>query len=719
MESESGAYHKLSDPTLLDKIDKLFACNVGSHIALPQLVVVGDQSSGKSSVLEGLTKLPFPRDSGLCTRFATQITFRRAEEKRITVSIIPGADANLEHAEHVRSWGIVDLPELNRPSFANIMAKVNGVMGLSDSLDTSGKTFSTDVLRLEVCGPDEDHLSIIDVPGIFKNTTSGLTTKEDIQLVRNMVQEYMKNPRSVMLVIVPANVDIATQEILEMAKEVDAHGERTIGVLTKPDLVDKGAEKKVIHLLEKESSWKMGWSLVRNQGQQDLDDGTQDRDKAEESFFRSTSPWNTIDEDKVGINSLRTRLQEILTSHIRREFPHVKSEISKALARKKDALASLGPERDSTDSQRKYLLDIITKVQHISFLALASDYGGNDIFDREPSTKLPTILVNRNDRFSEDMEHWGHRYAFVSSADGEDESGEVIDGDQCESGGEDAREEGNQGPTSRSIKDPEGLEDILTPPTTVQHAFQTHILTWLRDTFRNSRGFEIGTFNPSVLSPIVKKQSVNWEILALGYVSDMICAVHSFILKVLESVCKDRPVRERLLSLLMDPLVEIYQRSLRQVKFLLCVERDGIPMTLNHYFNDNLEKCRQKRIETAMRKRAISDRAHGTVVRLQDIVHQNHMSNLEHTVRDLHDILKSYYRVARKRFVDSVCMQAVDYHLIAGRQTPLKQFSPAFVQSLSAEQLSEIAGEDPKLRRKRAQLRKEIGELEAGRKILL
>ena len=61
----------LADPALLEKIDKLFACNVGEYINLPQLVVVGDQSSGKSSVLEGLTKLKFPRSSGLCTRFAT------------------------------------------------------------------------------------------------------------------------------------------------------------------------------------------------------------------------------------------------------------------------------------------------------------------------------------------------------------------------------------------------------------------------------------------------------------------------------------------------------------------------------------------------------------------------------------------------------------------------------------------------------------------------
>lgn len=75
MNSSEHTAGNLADPSLLSKIDKLFACGVGEYIALPQLVVVGDQSSGKSSVLEGLTNLPFPRDSGLCTRFATQIIF--------------------------------------------------------------------------------------------------------------------------------------------------------------------------------------------------------------------------------------------------------------------------------------------------------------------------------------------------------------------------------------------------------------------------------------------------------------------------------------------------------------------------------------------------------------------------------------------------------------------------------------------------------------------
>lgn len=267
----------------------------------------------------------------------------------------------------------------------------------------------------------------------------------------------------------------------------------------------------------------------------------------------------------------------------------MKSEISKTFALKKDALESLGPERDSADSQRKYLLDIITEFQQIASLALVSDYGGNNIFDREPSTKLATILVNRNDMFSENMERWGHQYIFAS-VDGEEVEEGYEEKDTNEDGGEDVSEEEEQGLRTRSMKDPAGLDDILSQPTTVKRDFQTHILAWLGETFRSYRGFEIGTFNPGFLSTIIKKQSVNWECLSLGYVSDMICAVHTFILKVLKSICTDERVREHLLSILMDPLLDIYQRSLSKVKFLLHVERDGTPMTLNHYFNDNLEK---------------------------------------------------------------------------------------------------------------------------------
>jgi hypothetical protein len=189
-------------------------------------------------------------------------------------------------------------------------------MGLSrrqDDAPSQVPTFSRDILHLEICGPTQEHLSVIDVPGIFKSTTTGLTTKDDMTLVRRMVQGYMENPRSVMLAVVPANVDVATQEILEMAVDVDPDGERTLGVLTKPDLVDQGAEPRVIDLLEgRFHTLKLGWHVVRNPGQRQLADPSLDRGRLEQDFFIVSSLWRDVDEDRRGVESLRVRIQAVL-----------------------------------------------------------------------------------------------------------------------------------------------------------------------------------------------------------------------------------------------------------------------------------------------------------------------------------------------------------------------------------------------------------------------
>lgn len=197
--------------------------------------------------------------------------------------------------------------------------------GSSDVGDTK-KSFANDVLKIEICGPQQEHLSVIDVPGIFRKTTSGVTTKADMAMVRNMVSSYMQNPRSAMLAVIPANVDIGTQEILDMAEQCDPNGERTLGVLTKPDLVDEGAEQAIVDIIEGRShALNLGWCVVRNSGQQQLQDSTVERHAREKLFFTSEAPWNKLAKDRVGIPALHTLLVEILGELIRREFPNVRS----------------------------------------------------------------------------------------------------------------------------------------------------------------------------------------------------------------------------------------------------------------------------------------------------------------------------------------------------------------------------------------------------------
>ncbi|CAG8902290.1 unnamed protein product [Penicillium egyptiacum] len=731
-EPDPRAGPMLADPLLLEKIDKLFACNIGEYISLPQLVVVGDQSSGKSSALEGLTKLSFPRDSGLCTRFATQIIFRRdtnLKEREISASIIPSPDLDAGDAERLRAWKASGAETLGGDGFVSMMKEVHEVMGLS-SFDNDGKpTFSNNVLCLEICGPDEEHLSVIDVPGIFKNTTPGRTTKNDIAMVRNMVLRYMQNRWSIMLTVVPANVDIATQEIIELAREVDPPGERTLRILTKPDLVDKGAEDKVIDLIEDQNaSGQLGSVLVRNLGQQQLEDGNVNRD-AEEEFFRQTAPWNRLRAENFGIRALKNRLQDVLASTVRREFPSVRKEVNKKLKASKDTLRSLGDERETAEQQQRLLLGVVATFQDITQQALTTNYGIREIFD-DPELRLATLVANRNSDFAHDLTTRGHEYAFKpgSGDKSTDHKGEGERDDKEENGdgleqkfGDDGTPEA-QSILSRKVTENGDLHEILHEGAPIECSIRAGITEWISKLYGDARGFEIGTFNHVLLSTLMKKQSAKWPNLAQGYVSDVISYVHRFIQKALLAACPDSEMSSSILSLLMDELMDNYRQAISVADFLLGIERAGTPMTLNHYLNDNLQKCREKRFQDALAKKAFTvefPQGDEKAVRLGDVHHQDHMSNFDHTVQDIHDILESYYKVARKRFVDNVCMQATDHYLVTGPKSPMKLLSPAWVNSLSTDQLEEIAGEDAVTRRRRQQLRKEIRHLESGRKALM
>ncbi|CAG8976279.1 hypothetical protein HYALB_00011764 [Hymenoscyphus albidus] len=680
----------LADPAMLDKIDRLFACNVGDYIFLPQIVVVGDQSSGKSSVLEGVTNLPFPRDSGLCTRFATQITFRRSPLTGITISIIPAKNSTSEHANQVREWAKRDLDGLDQKAFTHIMLEVHTVMGLSKQDNSmSSPTFSDDVLCIEVCGPDQEHLSVIDVPGIFRQRTQGLTSTADMSMVKSMVRAYMANPRSVMLTVIPANVDLATQEILEMAEEVDPDGQRTLGVLTKPDLVDKGAEQAVVDLVEgRRHQLALGWSLVRNPGQQQLTDPATNRQALEQEFFSRESPWDSLNKEKVGIPALQVRLQEILAEHIRREFP-------KKLRDCKALLVDLGAKRDTPTDQSKYLIDIATRFQETVTSALNSHYSGNDIFDQQPSLRLVTTLVARNETFSNSVQTWGNTYCFKEP--NLHDFGSMLEPPPVEEEPYDA-----ECPPPVSVLDTrlhkthDDVRDIVRENEMLSLPRNNDVLKWLTTVYRDSRGLELGTFNSSLLALTMKEQSKKWDSIAFGYISEVVTVTHTFVTDFLCHTCSDERVRTGLASILMDGLLERYRKAFAHVEFIL-----------------------QERMQKAMLAISIDNCKHGAVVPLRAITQTHyHMSNAEHIVQDLHDILQSYYKVARKRIVDVICMQAADYYLISGPDTPLKLFSPVFVGAMTPEQLDEVSGEDARQKRRRKQLQKEIEDLERGRKIL-
>lgn len=150
---------------LLDKIDELRTIGVGGLVELPQIVVCGNQSSGKSSVLEAISRVRFPAKSSVCTRFATEIVLRRHPFNRVNVSIEPGKSRkDTTEREKLCAFTSESFP---------LVESAKECMGLSntDSL-ASNSGFSDDVLKVEISGPDRPELTLVDLPGLYYSTSS-------------------------------------------------------------------------------------------------------------------------------------------------------------------------------------------------------------------------------------------------------------------------------------------------------------------------------------------------------------------------------------------------------------------------------------------------------------------------------------------------------------------------------------------------------------------
>ncbi|KAL6826006.1 P-loop containing nucleoside triphosphate hydrolase protein [Trichoderma sp. SZMC 28015] len=714
----------LSNPVLLEKIDKLRDANIGQHVPLPQLVVVGDQSSGKSSLLESLSGIPFPQDQSLCTRYATQITSRRDISNSVEVRIIPGPHASEEHRKHVEGFHKQVHSSLEfREQFADILKKANERMGVRADVSTgNGTVFSEDVLKIEVCGPNEDYLTIIDVPGIFRTTMQG-TTKDDMAMVRDLVKRYIKDGRTIILAVLPSNVDIATQEILELAEEYDKNGERTLGVLTKPDLVNEpSAQAAVCNLVQgKKRPLNLGYFLVRNRGPNNSLEGHSDLDK----IFRK-QPWADLPRDRVGIVALKEQLRSLLVEITRREFPTLIQEVSNQIRECKRELHSLGPPRQDEREQRSFLSSIAEAFQDLTRAALTADYNANSGFD-EDKLRLITRVVNITDIFSADFHESAHSRQFEKLGPVE-EPEEVETPDNCDDKTELMVNELRELLEKAKVDDIEPeelaeLADIITPEKISMPVPYDNFGEWINSVYLKSRGLDLGTFNANFLTTAFAEQSRKWGDITTIYMSRIIVILHRFIRAALHSFCSEEQIFNKLWAAMIESLVERYKKAIDQARLLVEVEQRKQPYTLNKQFAQALSKARGYRVAETLRSKARKDTKQfgGTqfMINLDDIAKAVEVkSNVEQLQEEIHDILHAYYSLAADRFIDNVFQLAVDYCLLRGPSSPLKVFTQDWVINLEAEQLEQIVGETKSAKKRRQACAKKIVDLTNALKIL-
>lgn len=221
-----------------------------------------------------------------------------------------------------------------------------------------------------------------------------------------------------------------------------------------------------------------------------------------------------------------------------------------------------------------------------------------------------------------------------------------------------------------------------------------------------------------------KVQTEKWEELVRSHTSAAIVLVHTFVVKALMEVCPDERTRTELWEiLLLEMLQTAYKKAMAHANFLLDVERNGKPITLNNYFSDRLDHARGDRYQERIKKTATVGEQGGargwwlSKAALDQAV-LTKSGNVDHVCKDVHDILQSYYSVSRKRFVDHVCQYVIYHFLLDSEDSPLRLLNTKLVLGLSDAKLEAIAGEDAAVMVERERLDLKVKSLKAAMDIL-
>uniref|UniRef100_A0A1I8Q4L3 Dynamin n=1 Tax=Stomoxys calcitrans TaxID=35570 RepID=A0A1I8Q4L3_STOCA len=326
---------------IVNKLQDAFT-QLGVHMQLdlPQIAVVGGQSAGKSSVLENFVGKDFlPRGSGIVTR------------RPLILQLINGIT---EYGEFLHCKG------KKFTSFDEVRKEIEDE---TDRVTGSNKGISNIPINLRVHSPHVLNLTLIDLPGLTK-VAIGDQPADIEQQIRNMILQFIRKETCLILAVTPANTDLANSDALKLAKEVDPQGIRTIGVITKLDLMDEGTDARDI-LENKLLPLRRGYIGVVNRSQKDID-GRKDIHMAlaaERKFFLSHPSYRHI-ADRLGTPYLQRVLNQQLTNHIRDTLPGLRDKLQKQmLALEKDVQEFKHFQPGDTSIKTKAMLQMIQQLQ--------------------------------------------------------------------------------------------------------------------------------------------------------------------------------------------------------------------------------------------------------------------------------------------------------------------------------------------------------------------
>ncbi|EPQ27137.1 uncharacterized protein PFL1_05418 [Pseudozyma flocculosa PF-1] len=356
---------------VVNRLQETFTAIGGDSVDLPQCVVVGSQSSGKSSVLETIVGKDFlPRGSGIVTRrpLVLQLVHTPAPHESNAASSSSSspphnADANEPQPELLRNAaGSRQATYGEYGEFLHLDKRFTDFNEIKREIENEtfrvagqNKGVSKLPIHLKIFSPNVLNLTLVDLPGLTKIPVGDQPSDIERQ-IRSLVTDYISKPNCIILAISPANVDLANSDSLKLARSVDPQGRRTIGVLTKLDLMDQGTHALDI-LTGRVYPLKLGFIGVVNRSQQDINGNVSMlvARRAEEEFFRSHPAYRNI-AHRCGTKYLAKTLNQVLMNHIRDKLPDMKARLNTLMGQTQQELAAFGDTTFLGDQHRGTLV---------------------------------------------------------------------------------------------------------------------------------------------------------------------------------------------------------------------------------------------------------------------------------------------------------------------------------------------------------------------------
>lgn len=343
------------------------------NIDIPKLVVVGSQSSGKSSILNSILGLDIlPTGSDMVTRGPLELELIQSKKdtKACFGEYIDGNWLNLNEIT-------LDLPE---PSDSQKNEINSMIQQLTNQYAGNEMNITTSPIYLRIYSPNIPNLSLVDLPGITMVACTDRGQPKDIkERIQNLIKSYIQNPQSIIMAVMPARTDIEADIALDIIKEYDPRGSRTVGVLTKLDLMNDGTD--ITNLLNNKISRDLqlnyGYYGIKNRNKLELKtmnvlEGLQ----AEQLFFNNHHIYsNKRYRENMGIPALCKNLSTILVKALKKSLPSISEKINSELETKRHELDNLGsPIPDDTNMRSAYIHKVIARFTR-NFITVLEDRG--------------------------------------------------------------------------------------------------------------------------------------------------------------------------------------------------------------------------------------------------------------------------------------------------------------------------------------------------------